>query len=329
MPKRPVCQHRQEKTPKQGKPCSQNPVHQRLEKKMNKRQPNSTANQYKTASRLTDKSFSNYYQPLADKDKEDDEILKKTTTTVIVEERFPTVTTKKEPNRLGCYINPVQMKEFLEWQKHKRQYEEWEKLKKDHAYASYDQVKDDCAFTKANIKFNRSIWLGDTAASAHMGNTDEGMTDVEEVHEEIMIGNGKKLLVTKIGTLHRTAFQEDGTTLDIQLKGYKYAPQLHVNLFSITKALDQGWMISNKGVIIILSKGRAKLQFDKIFTTNTGKVIGVELLARQPNTNKNDTAFTGTDSSDSNAPQDSDKDKDPEDKQPPSDPSDFIQTFKI
>jgi 3-deoxy-D-manno-octulosonate 8-phosphate phosphatase KdsC-like HAD superfamily phosphatase len=94
--------------------------------------------------------------------------------------------------------------------------------------------------------------------------------------------------------------------LDIQLKGYKYAPQLHVNLFSITKALDQDWMISNKGVIIILSKGRAKLQFDKIFTTNSGKVIGVELLARQPNINNNDTAFTGTDSSDSNAPQDPD-----------------------
>ena len=267
---------------------------------------------------------------MADKDKEDDDVLKKTTTTVVVEERFPAVTANKEPNRLGCYINPVQMKEFLEWQKHKRQHEEWSKLKKDHAYASYDQVKDDCAFTKANIKFNRSIWLGDTAASAHMGNTDEGMTDVEEVHEEIMIGNGKKLVVTKIGTLHRTAFQEDGSTLDIQLRGYKYAPQLHVNLFSITKALDQGWMISNKGVIIILSKGGAKLQFDKIFTTNTGKVIGVELLVRQESIkSKNDIAFAGTDTGDSNAPQDPDQERESRRSTTTFRSIRFISTFKI
>jgi hypothetical protein len=215
------------------------------------------------------------------------------------------------------------MKEFLEWQKHKRQHEEWEKLRRNHAYASYDQIKDECAFSKANIKFNNSIWLGDTAASAHMGNTDEGMTDVEEVYEEIMIGNGKKVIVTKIGTLHRTAFQEDGSTLDIQLKGYKYAPQLHVNLFSITKALDQDWMISNKGVIIILTKGKAKLLFDKIFTTNSGKVIGVELLVRQKNVNaKQDTAFAGTDSSDSNAPQGSNQDQDPDNEHSPPNPTD-------
>jgi hypothetical protein len=123
-----------------------------------------------------------------------------------------------------------------------------------------------------------------------------------------MVGNGKKLQVTKIGTLHRTVYQEDGTTMDIELKGYKYVPQLQVNLFSIIKALDQGWMISNKGVIISLRKGRAKLTFDKIFKTNSGKVIGVELLPRQQNSpTKPDLAFAETpDNSDKPNNQDQD-----------------------
>jgi hypothetical protein len=204
----------------------QNQVHQRLEKKMDKRQPNNRSILYKTATKAADKLFSNYYEPLADQEEP-------------VNPRMNTITVRNKPKEQGCYIHPQEMKEFLRWKKNRRQFQEWERLKKDYAYASYDQVMNECAFSKANVMFNRSIWLGDTAASAHMGNTDEGMTDLIEVHEEIMIGNGKKIVVTKIGTLHRTAFQEDGTTLDIQLKGYKYAPQLHVNLFSITKALDQ------------------------------------------------------------------------------------------
>jgi hypothetical protein len=125
-----------------------------------------------------------------------------------------------------------------------------------------------------------------------MGNSQEGLTDIEEVTQYIMIGNGKKLQVHKIGTLHRTAFQEDGTSLDIELKGYKYVPQLQVNLFSITKALDQGWNLSNKGVLMILTKGKASITFDKIFKTDTGKVVGIELLTRLEESPKDEVAFS-------------------------------------
>ena len=85
----------------------------------------------------------------------------------------------------------------------------------------------------SNSKFGRNTWLGDTAASTHMGNSDEGMTDVVEIKQTIMIGNGKTLMATKMGTLHRTVFQDDGTSFEIELKDYKYVPELHVNLFSL------------------------------------------------------------------------------------------------
>jgi hypothetical protein len=159
-------------------------------------------------------------------------------------------------------------------------------------FVTHDPVKLELCFGESNAKFGRSTWLGDTAASTHMGNSQEGMTDIEEVVQYIMIGNGKKLQVNKIGTLHRTVFQEDGTSMDIELKGYKYVPQLQVNLFSITKALDQGWDLSNKGVIMILTKGKASLTFDKIFKTDTGKVVGIELLSRLEESPKDEVAFS-------------------------------------
>jgi hypothetical protein len=121
-------------------------------------------------------------------------------------------------------------------------------------------------------------WLGDTAASTHMGNSDEGMTDVVDIKQTIMIGNGKTLMATKMGTLHRTVFQEDGSSFDIELRDCKYVPDLHVNLFSITKSLGQGWRLSNDGVMILLKKDKASLKFDKVYQTDNGKVVGVELL---------------------------------------------------
>ena len=137
-----------------------------------------------------------------------------------------------------------------------------------------------CVFATglSNSSFGRNTWLGDTAASTHMGNSDDGMTDVEEVKQTIMIGNGKTLMATKIGTLHRVVYQDDGSYITVQLKDYKYVPDLHVNLFSITKSLDQGWKLSNDGVIMKLKKGPVCLKFDKVFKTDNGKVVGVELL---------------------------------------------------
>jgi hypothetical protein len=146
----------------------------------------------------------------------------------------------------------------------------------------------------SNKTFGRNTWLGDTAASTHMGNSDEGMTDVEEISQPITIGNGKQLRATKIGTLHRTVFQEDGSSIDIKLNDYKYVPDLHVNLFSITKSLDQGWNLSNKGVIIQLRRGNTCLTFDKIFGTNMGKVVGVELLPRTLDKDNKGFAFVDT-----------------------------------
>jgi hypothetical protein len=113
-----------------------------------------------------------------------------------------------------------------------------------------------------------------------MGFSDEGMTDVEVLNSPVWIGNGKAIAATKIGKRHITIIQKDGSTQDAILSEYKCVPELWVNLFSISKSLQNGWSISNKGVEIKLSKGKTKIVFDRIIKTSKGLVVGVENLSR-------------------------------------------------
>lgn len=134
--------------------------------------------------------------------------------------------------------------------------------------------------TDSDVSFDRDTWLGDSGASTFMGNTDEGMFDVKEINEPVTIGNGKTLRATKIGKLRRTVHQTNGDTLDIIIPDYKHVPELHVNLFSITKALELGWKLTNKGVMMILNKNGRQIRFDRIYKTDNGKLCGVNILPR-------------------------------------------------
>jgi hypothetical protein len=141
---------------------------------------------------------------------------------------------------------------------------------KEHAYVMGEQ----------KLTPSSSIFLGDSGASTHMGNEDEGMYDIQDINDPVTVGNGKVLRATKVGKLRRTVHQMDGSTLDVVLPDYKFVPGLHANLFSITKALSSGWTIGNKGVKLTLSKAGHSIEFDRVFKTENGYLCGVELLPR-------------------------------------------------
>lgn len=60
----------------------------------------------------------------------------------------------------------------------------------------------------------------------------------------------------------------------------KNVPDLFTNLFSITKALDNGWNISNKGVCISLEKDDFQFCFDKTLRTDSGAITVVEMVPK-------------------------------------------------
>ena len=106
------------------------------------------------------------------------------------------------------------------------------------------------------------------------------MFDCRPIQEPIVLGDGKKLVATKIGKLRRTVLQSDGSTRDIVLNDVKLVPGLDMPLFGILKALSQGWRIANKGVHLRLMKKGVAVEFDRVTHTATGQLVGVSLLPR-------------------------------------------------
>jgi hypothetical protein len=45
--------------------------------------------------------------------------------------------------------------------------------------------------------FTKDTWYADSAASTHMGNSDVGMFDYEDINERVTVGNDKTVLATK------------------------------------------------------------------------------------------------------------------------------------
>jgi hypothetical protein len=54
--------------------------------------------------------------------------------------------------------------------------------------------------------------------------------------------------------------QVNGSKFEVTLKEVKYVPELWVNLFSMNKALKNGFKLSNDGISICISK---ELSYDK------------------------------------------------------------------
>jgi hypothetical protein len=138
-------------------------------------------------------------------------------------------------------------------------------------------VVDMNCFTSSACKAHgtRNVWLGDSGASCHMTHSDEGFTNWRNISSEVQLGNGEILKATKIGDKKMTIIQKDGSKKNITLKDCKYVPGMQVNLFSITKALENGWGISNNGPIINLIKDNEIIKFDQVIPTETGSLIGL------------------------------------------------------
>ena len=113
-------------------------------------------------------------------------------------------------------------------------------------------------------RMRNNIWLDNSGASCHMCNDDTNMFDWTPIDSHIKIGDGKYMSATKIGKLKLTVVQASGSKQEITIQEVQYVPTLAINLFSITKALDNGWKISNEKLLVSLTKNNARLTFDTV-----------------------------------------------------------------
>jgi hypothetical protein len=71
----------------------------------------------------------------------------------------------------------------------------------------------------------------------------------------------------KIGNLNCEVTQLDGRKFIVTLKNVKYVPEICSNLFSLNKALKNGFKLSNNDVIVSLTKKHVTLTFDHVIQT--------------------------------------------------------------
>jgi hypothetical protein len=81
--------------------------------------------------------------------------------------------------------------------------------------------------------------------------------------------------------------QVKGSKFEITLKEVKYMSELWVNLFSINKAINNGFKFRNDGSSIRLVNGPVSLCFDCIIPTTNRFVTGVKMSAIYPETTFN------------------------------------------
>jgi hypothetical protein len=68
----------------------------------------------------------------------------------------------------------------------------------------------------------------------------------------------------------------------VRLKEVKYVPELWANLFSISKALKNGFNLSDKGLMINLKKGSVSITFDRFIKTVNGSISGIKMTTYDP-----------------------------------------------
>jgi hypothetical protein len=66
--------------------------------------------------------------------------------------------------------------------------------------------------------------------------------------------------------------------LDIVINDVKFLPELCANIFSVNKALKNGFKLNNKNDNISLTKGSASITFDRIIKSLDGTVSGIKMV---------------------------------------------------
>jgi len=93
-------------------------------------------------------------------------------------------------------------------------------------YPIYHQELVTATNDQPNDRFNVNTWLCDSAVTSHMKNSIERMTKLEPHVKTIIVGEGKEIYSTHIGTFSALATQKDGTTSTVILKDTYLVPDL-------------------------------------------------------------------------------------------------------
>ena len=152
-----------------------------------------------------------------------------------------------------------------------------DKKKGETAQATVTTSAEVVLMSTGNIKIDKDVWLGDSAATSHMVNSTEGMYEMKDSNVKVTIGDGKCMTATKTGKLKLCVEQKNGIKKTVVLSNVNYIPGLWHNLFSLSAAIKQGCELTSKGLELTLKKESFEIVFDRITHTGNGFLMGIKM----------------------------------------------------
>lgn len=111
-----------------------------------------------------------------------------------------------------------------------------------------------------------------------MTNTLDGMYDLKDANINISVGDGRKMTTLKIGKWKGVAIDSEGRKSNLILTNVSYVPQLMVNLFSLTAAMEKGLSVTGTKEGIEIRKETWLMRFDRKIGTPRGHVFATSMI---------------------------------------------------
>jgi len=93
----------------------------------------------------------------------------------------------------------------------------------------------------------------------HITKSDDNMYDIKDTKDNIIVANGTKVEITKIGKIKL----RDRNNNTITLKNVAYVPEIQKNLISFTKLMDKDSTMITDDASMTIKKGEHELRFEK------------------------------------------------------------------
>jgi hypothetical protein len=147
--------------------------------------------------------------------------------------------------------------------------ENWRRSKQEKAAVSIEKQKSvEFGWSVEDLEMaltDPRIWIADTGATVHT-TSNETLAKHRSNNQDdtvVVMGNGQREEVSKIGTVFGTAINKMGDSQgQISLTDMMYLPNGKYNLVSVTKVMQKGWKLEGDSDSLILSCNGRKLTFD-------------------------------------------------------------------
>ena len=111
---------------------------------------------------------------------------------------------------------------------------------------------------RSDQRENETIWIADTGSSIHIKKDQVGMYNVRKLENEeyVATGEGEETMIKEIGDYKGIIIGKDNEIHDITIKDVCIIPSFKVNVLSVTKAISEGYALSNEKKDLKLQKGK-------------------------------------------------------------------------